>query len=212
MRQTASETLYAYWNEARAGRTAPRRVDIEPSRISTILPVTFIIEHNAVASYRFRLAGTRICEHHGRELRGVDFLQLWQPLDQQVFRRQLELLAAYGGAAVTGVQSRTANGRSVISELIVLPLCDSEDNINRYLGAWSLFDQAGWSGTDYLSSHQVTDYEFLDPEGRPDRNAVLAPPHRTKLFPDEIDFRVVRSDHRRFRVYQGGLGARKDEL
>ena len=209
MRQTASEILFAYWNEVRADRSVPRRIDIEPSRISAILPQTFIIEHHDIASYRFRLAGTRICEHHGRELRGNDFLGLWQPLDQHVFRRQLELLAAYGGAAVTGVQSKTANGRSVISELIVLPLGNADGEVNRYLGAWSLFDQASWSGSDYLMSHQVTDYEFIDPDSQSNRNVVMAPPQRKKLFPDEIDFRVVRSEHRRFRVYRGGLDTAK---
>ena len=210
MRQTASEILFAYWNELRAGQSAPRRVDIEPSRISTILPQTFIVEHHAAASYRFRLAGTRICEQHGQELRGQDFLGLWQPLDQHVFRRQLELLAAYGGAAVTGIQSQTANGRSVVSELTVLPLCDVDGEINRFMGAWSLFDQAEWSGTDYLTSHQVTDYEFIDPDSWSNRNVVMAPPQRTKLFPGEIDFRVVKSEHRRFRVYRGGLDTTKE--
>ena len=85
-----------------AGRDA-RWVAEEYLRFLPSLPLPRIRVDVTGERAAFRLAGTRICEHHGRELRGVDFLKLWQPLDQQVFRRQLELLAAYGGAAVTGV-------------------------------------------------------------------------------------------------------------
>ena len=44
MKQRTIQTLYAYWNELRAGRIAPRRLEIEPSRISSILPETFMLE------------------------------------------------------------------------------------------------------------------------------------------------------------------------
>ena len=37
MKQTTIQTLYAYWDGVRAGRIAPRRLEIEPARIAAIL-------------------------------------------------------------------------------------------------------------------------------------------------------------------------------
>ena len=112
MRQTASEILFAYWNELRAGSSAPRRVDIEPSRISSILPQTFIVEHHPTARYRFRLAGTRICEHHGQELRGQDFLGLWQPLER--WRLQRPRTNGSAGRTRKGPRATRARVRSPV--------------------------------------------------------------------------------------------------
>ena len=77
MKQKTSQILFAYWNEVRGSRVAPRRFEIEPSRISEILPETFILERLDRETYRFRLAGTRICEEFGQELRGTNFLDGW---------------------------------------------------------------------------------------------------------------------------------------
>ena len=38
MRQPACKQLYAYWDRLRNGRAAPRRFEIEPARIPTLLP------------------------------------------------------------------------------------------------------------------------------------------------------------------------------
>ncbi|MEO1694679.1 MAG: PAS domain-containing protein, partial [Pseudomonadota bacterium] len=44
MKHSTSHSLYAYWNEVRDGRPAPRRFEIEPSRIAHILSETLILE------------------------------------------------------------------------------------------------------------------------------------------------------------------------
>mgnify|MGYP002386686614 CR=1 FL=1 len=75
MKHKTSQSLYGYWNEVRRGRLAPRRFDIEPSRISQILPATFILERVESERYLFRLAGTRLCEIFAREFRGTNFVR-----------------------------------------------------------------------------------------------------------------------------------------
>ena len=42
--QPSLQTLYSYWNEVRAGRLAPQRLEIEPSRIAGVLAETFMLE------------------------------------------------------------------------------------------------------------------------------------------------------------------------
>ncbi|MEO1650333.1 MAG: PAS domain-containing protein, partial [Pseudomonadota bacterium] len=65
MKHTTSHSLFSYWNEVRRGRPAPRRFDIEPSRISHILAETLILERIDFETYRFRLAGTKVSQAFG---------------------------------------------------------------------------------------------------------------------------------------------------
>jgi hypothetical protein len=74
MQQPTRLQLYAYWDRVRNGRFAPRRFEVEPAKIAALLPETFIAEGAGLLGCRFRLAGTKICEQFGRELRGADLL------------------------------------------------------------------------------------------------------------------------------------------
>ena len=80
MKQKTSQILYAYWNGVRGERMAPRRFEIEPARIATILPETFILERLDTDTFVYRLAGTRMCEQFGCEFRGANFLDGWNEL------------------------------------------------------------------------------------------------------------------------------------
>jgi hypothetical protein len=82
MQQLTSRQLYAYWDGIRNGRIAPHRFEIEPAKIASFLRETFVAKCTGLLGFRFRLAGTRICQHFGRELKGVDFLSLWPAEDR----------------------------------------------------------------------------------------------------------------------------------
>ncbi len=90
MKERTSQHLFAYWNTVRGDRVAPRRFEIEPSRIAGVLPETFILEREARGDYRFRLAGTRICEQFGREFRGANLLDLFAADDRETIAALLE--------------------------------------------------------------------------------------------------------------------------
>jgi len=99
MKQTASLWLYTYWNSLRRGRIAPNRFEIEPMRIGPLLPETFILEATSDHWFRFRLAGTRICDNYGMELKGRDFLSLWQRADDREALETLLLTIREDGSA-----------------------------------------------------------------------------------------------------------------
>src|SRR6185295_12220787 len=80
--QRSIQTLFNYWDQLRAGRIAPNRLEIEPSRIADILAETFMLERIDARTYQFRLAGTRLCELFGSELRGKNFLEGWSEQDR----------------------------------------------------------------------------------------------------------------------------------
>ena len=64
--------------------------------IAAVLPETFIVEGTGALGYRFRLAGTRICEQFGRELRGADLLSLWEGADRDAVASLLRNVVADG--------------------------------------------------------------------------------------------------------------------
>lgn len=62
---------YDYWRAKRAGRSMPRRSDIDPADIPTLLPNILITEMLEEGTrYRYRLAGSAVTEAFGRSLTG----------------------------------------------------------------------------------------------------------------------------------------------
>ena len=61
-----------YWRKKAGGRPMPDRRDLNPAEIPDLLP--WIMLWDVVpGTYKVRLAGTGICEAHGRELKDLDF-------------------------------------------------------------------------------------------------------------------------------------------
>jgi hypothetical protein len=67
MQQATTKKLYAYRNAIRNGRIAPKRFEVDPSKISELLRETFIVECSGVSAYRFRLAGIEVCSASSAE-------------------------------------------------------------------------------------------------------------------------------------------------
>jgi hypothetical protein len=135
MQQPTSRQLYASWDRVRNGRVAPRRFEIEPAKIAALLPQTFIAENAGMLSYRFRLAGTKICEQFGRELRGADLLGLWDAKDRDAVASLLRNIFADAAVGYGRFRAYAANDREVSFELVLLPLIHAGDAVNRILGA-----------------------------------------------------------------------------
>lgn len=204
MRHTTTSTLYDYWNGVRQQRFAPHRFEIEPAQIGHILPETMIIERRGVGDYRFRLAGTRICERCGMEFRGLDMLDLFSRQDAPAVMSNLEVIASQGAVALFHIQSSDAYGHTVIGEMIVLPLLHAPESVDRFLAAWSFEDNAVLQpGGPTLKEHMVLDYELVWPRGRPTPIVTDATP-AAPLLSNVRHARIVRVNQRQFRVYDGG--------
>jgi hypothetical protein len=205
MRHKTSQILFEYWDDLRAGRRAPERIEIDPARIAEILPETMMLEATKPGSYRFRIAGTRICEWLGMELRGLNFLALWSPADQRYVEHRLRELAQTGRTTSLMVNSTTSDGRPVTSEIIILPLANAVGEITRYMGAWSMAAPTEWAGTRYLTDHQLTDAQAAVTTPERPRDALRPDPAPPSLVTNPAFKRIVTSNRRRFRVYDGGL-------
>ncbi len=203
MQNTTSQVLYQYWNDVRGARLAPRRFEIEPALFSAILPETFMIECEPGQGHRFRLAGTRIGEKLGYELRGRDFTDLLDGEDHVDLKPILEAVTQQGAVGLIDVDLPSISGRSARFEIIMLPLVHTEERITRMLGAISTVNHEPWLGSEQLIPGRIATSEVVWPDGRPfavARQMAHANPFRS----DFARSRLVRSQRRVFRVYEGG--------
>lgn len=212
MKNKTSQILFAYWNEVRGKRIAPRRFEIEPARIGSILPETFILERVEASSYRFRLAGTRIFECFGVEFRGADFVSIWQGVDRDLVTHDLAAVSGQGAVITLEFEGSTVDRRRATFEAILLPLVHTGQVIDRVVGAISCASPPSWTGSARLDDRRLLGHETIWPDGRP--HAVLASGDRQAPFkPQTRAARLVRQDRRQFRVYDGGLANRdRDDL
>jgi hypothetical protein len=192
MQQPTSRQLYAYWDHVRNGRVAPRRFEIEPSMIAAVLPETFIVEGSGALGYRFRLAGTRICEQFGRELRGADLLNLWEGADRDAVASLLRNVVADGVVGHGRFTAYSCTNRQANFEFVLLPLIHTGDTINRVLGAITAIEPPFWLGAEPLLRQEIVELNLH----RPDGHSTLPPPTGE----------VISIGSRRFRVLEGGLG------
>jgi hypothetical protein len=210
MTQRSLQTLYAYWNELRAGRIAPRRLEIEPSRIAAILAETFMLERTDAKSFPYRLAGSRLCDLFGMELRGSDFLDGWNEEDRTTLEHLLASVCLQGGAAVLTLEAGAEARQRLELEVLLLPLMHSDNTVGRVIGAMSATSQPHWLTTQRLTRRRLCKHELIWPDGRPHvfiaRSGHQAPFHNTQR-----ETRIVQSEHRRFRVLDGGRSDPKNQ-
>jgi hypothetical protein len=63
--------IHAYWESKRAGRWAPRRADIDPGEMKSLLPYVLIGEVlRSPFDVRYRLAGTAVVDAYGHDFTG----------------------------------------------------------------------------------------------------------------------------------------------
>ena len=202
MQESVSQALYSYWNSLRGDRVAPKRFEIEPSCTSGNLPDTFILERVSPSSLRFRLAGTRICEAFGIDFRGVDLFRLFEDGDARIIAQQIAS-ASEGAVCVFRISAGSTSGLSTEFELLILPLTHTRDTVDRFLGALTPVAKPNWLGTVALTQRKLLSHELIWPDG------VALPAEQGSnipvLMPTIREARIVRSNRRQFRVYEGGL-------
>jgi hypothetical protein len=148
MKHPSNRELFEYWNKRRGARLAPQRAEIEPAAIRPVLADTFILGCDGSAAHQFRIAGTRVCALFGRELKGVDFLDLWAPAS----RIEIDELLAVVANETVGVVARACGTVAdvVELELLLLPLSHGGRGDARVLGALAPAEVPHWIGARAL--------------------------------------------------------------
>jgi hypothetical protein len=208
MKQPTTKGLYDYWNAVRGARMAPRRYEIEPSQIVPFLSETIILEQPEADACRVRIAGTRIGDWLGFDLRGQNFLDLWRGDDREVIADNLMSISSHGAVGLFEFEARErgAEAASATFEMLLLPLTHLEDRVERVLGSISLASPANTFSGDAAAGLALASNRIIWPDGRP--FGLMGKPKGHVATP-VIDTgirraRLVRSDRRKFLVYDGG--------
>ena len=167
MKREASVNLFQYWNRLRDGRRAPRRTEIEPADIKTLLGDTFILESGPLGDATFRLAGTRLCAIYGRELKSVRFSSLWTSKDGPMIDRLVRGVFEDKSVAVLTFQGTSENNRPLAMELLLLPLDCGSGEQQRALGIVSTDTKPFWLGMDPIVRSTVQTVRVVDPDREP---------------------------------------------
>lgn len=201
MRERTATSLYTYWNRLRRGRPAPLRLEIEPKHIAPLLPETFIVECAEGGGFRFRLAGTRICEFLGRELRNADLIDLWEAdTDRIALLALVRRIVTEGKVGYGLFEIQSASGRTANFEMTLLPLLH-DGLLTRLLGTMSAVNPPWWLGTEAAQSFRLNWTKLMSPN---DTNAVF-PPEAPVEQDNALDNVVImRPAKRRFRILDGG--------
>jgi len=128
--------LHDYWESKRDERSMPRRQDIDPADLKTLLPYLIVGDFEPQPfRVRYRLVGTRLAEIHGFDFTGcyldeLDFTarngENWLAINRAIFD---------GGVPVFGKSEvRCADGRLVGFEYATFPLSDDGATVNRWVG------------------------------------------------------------------------------
>jgi hypothetical protein len=192
MKHPSSRQVFEYWNDRRGDRIAPGRADIEPGPIRRALGDTFILGRDTAGAYRFRLAGTRSCALFCRELKDVNFIDLWASSERP---RMLERIAAAGEECegfVAGAAGYSRDRASIELELLLLPLRHHGPAQTRLLGVLAPVVSPYWLGTTPVEAMMCGTVRHLGA----DSDFVAAP----RLVPGTDDRRLRRG----LVVYDGG--------
>jgi hypothetical protein len=129
-------SLKGYWERLRAGRIAPYRAEIDPRQFEGALENMFIIEKLSQDNMRIRLAGMKICEMMGMEVRGMQPGYMIDAADRERFERLLHVVMNEPAVVELALE---APGRIGIyhASMLLMPLRSDFGDINRAMGGIS---------------------------------------------------------------------------
>ncbi len=125
----------AYWTALLTGEGVPMRSQIDPRGLENILEYTFILERIAPGLARFRLAGSRLNNLAGMEVRGMPLTAFFEPSARDDVKSILDQVLTRPAVAELGLLSKGKLGRtSLQARMILLPLKSDLGDVSRILG------------------------------------------------------------------------------
>lgn len=136
--------VYGYWNALRGTADAPMKSQIQPSTLGHMLTSLFILEIGGDGIVTFRLAGSRICDLFGHDLRDESFSELFG--DGHAGDIESTLIGAMRHAmpALINATGYSTAGHQASFEIIVMPLRSEDGGCERLLGAIAPSVAASW--------------------------------------------------------------------
>ncbi|MBB3391965.1 hypothetical protein FHT82_004743 [Rhizobium sp. BK275] len=144
MRLQITTDIFDYWNALRGEQDAPLKSQIEPGAIPHLLSSLFILETEADRQIRFRLAGTKICDLFGHDLRGERFSALWANGQNEDIEKTAKGVMDHAIPTLFNATGYSTAGHHAAFEIIMMPLRSPEGGCDRLLGAIAPAVAASW--------------------------------------------------------------------
>ncbi len=136
MLHSNTERLIDYWRERKSERLSPLRADINPGDFTELLPQVFILGRAAPGEHQFRLAGGYVSALHGKDLRRVEFLSLWNEAHRPSLAAALEAARRTAEPLIVIAEARFARGLTARLELLLAPLRADAWPLDRLIGLY----------------------------------------------------------------------------
>lgn len=135
--------LRAYWEALRGSDAFPARDRVDPRGIAGILDQSFLVERIAPGIARFRLAGMRLVDLMGMDLRGMPMSCMFGATDRDRFSRALEEVFATPSILDARLEAERGYARPALSaRMLLLPLGDRYGQPTLALGCLALGTEA----------------------------------------------------------------------
>ncbi len=153
----SSRILFRFWESARGEMAAAKKQDLDLKKIAKILPNLCILERDLdKPAYKWRLAGTRICQIWGKELTGANVLEGWPEFEKQTMASGFDMVVAGLQPCVARFRAVNNRGSEVGIEFIAFPIQDSHSGAIQILGAVVPFRTPDWLGTQSLVGFELS--------------------------------------------------------
>jgi hypothetical protein len=183
----SSRMLFRFWETMRAEHPAPRRQDLDLTQIRTLLPHLFITEYTARGRmFRWRLAGTAICELFRNELTGSNMLAGWDAFEADTISRFLSNTITNRQPCILRYRLKTDRGQIIGAELAGFPMLAADGVSTHIFGGVFAFRE-----THSLGYASVDSYELSAARSIWTENLPMGTPARSPDAPVLRNFQVI---------------------
>jgi hypothetical protein len=151
-----SRKLFVHWETARAERAYPTREDFALAPVKELMSDMVIIEKDYLRqTYKFRLAGSRVCTLLGRNVTGGNVLEGWDGFECEVISKHLELSLKELQPVLIRMRFFTDTLQQVAAEMIALPIQVRESNRVQLIGGLFPFREAKSLGHSKIARREL---------------------------------------------------------
>ncbi|MFK7940845.1 MAG: PAS domain-containing protein [Roseovarius sp.] len=170
------QLLRRYWDSMRINGAMPRRADIDPRGIQSLLEYALIIEKIAPGLARMRIAGQHLSDLMGMEVRGMPITSFISPQDRDRMGAALSELFERPAAVTFDLTSPGSLRQPAVSaRLMLLPLSSDLGDISRALGCFVSTGPTGRAPRRFDIDHVHTEPLSLADPAHADKAAAPTP-------------------------------------
>jgi hypothetical protein len=190
----SSRKLFRFWETMRAEKAAPGRDELDLKKIRELVPNLFIAEYAPRSGlYRWRLAGTAICELFRRELTGNNMLADWDSFEADTISRFLASTIASRQPCILRFRLQTDRAQIIGAELAGFPMISADAKSTQIFGGLFTFREITTLDYTTLTRFEISAARSIWTENLP---AAAQPP--------QADAPALRNFH----LISGGLSHR----